>query len=216
MSQQNSAVSIEPNAKKAEPKTEKPKSAAGSTRTSTKVSKSKEKAEAEVEPTKATKAVTRDPKPPKAADAKAKAPTDSNDQEDKRRPISARMGSPKASIKRPDTSKKKGKKKSRLPIARRKKNKNASLEAIMGTVQHLSDFMTRNAGFFDNVTPSAPAPPQEVPDDISSLERPALENLFMTMKASVTELERKLNRERERARNLPKLTANVPTSLEVY
>jgi DNA gyrase/topoisomerase IV subunit A len=91
------------------------------------------------------------------------------------------------------------------------------MESIMLTLSKLSAFLNENSeSLFDG--PSLPRQSSLTAadmDDITSMERDDLEKSYKTLKTVIADMEKKLIRERERAKAMPKAMSNIPTSLEV-
>ena len=87
----------------------------------------------------------------------------------------------------------------------------------MLTISKLSAFLNENSdSLFDG--PSLPHQSSFTGadmDDITSMDRDDLEKSYKILKTVIADMERKLIRERERAKAMPKAMSNVPTSLEV-
>ena len=106
-------------------------------------------------------------------------------------------------------------KKSMLPLPRRKRKiKPNRLQKIMLTIGRLSAFLNENSESVFDGPPVQRHKPGSDSDDVASMEREDLEKSYKILKSIIADLERKLVREKERAKAMPKAMTNVPTSLE--
>lgn len=105
-----------------------------------------------------------------------------------------------------------------LPIPKRKKKKRIKVESILLTLNKLSAFLNENS---ESVFDGPPIIRQASVlgtdgDDISSMDREDLEKSYRILKTVIADMEKRLNREKERAKAMPHAMSNVPTSIEVY